>query len=71
MTDVEPNGAGYVVDVSPDAIAEKLRLLLTDGDLRQRMGKASRDLISHKYTWGKVAVQLEAVYQGLLNQSSR
>jgi glycosyltransferase involved in cell wall biosynthesis len=63
MTDVEPHGAGYVVDISPDAIAEKLHLLLTNADLRQQMGHASRQLIAQKYTWDRVALQLEAVYQ--------
>lgn len=63
MTDVEPHGAGYVVDISPEAIAEKLRLLLTNAELRQQMGHASRQLIAQKYTWDKVALQLEAVYQ--------
>lgn len=63
MTDVEPNGAGFVVDVSPDAIADKLRLLLTDADLRHQMGQATRQLIAQKYTWEKVALKLDSVYQ--------
>ena len=63
MTDVEPNGAGYVVEVSPEAIADKLRLLLTDADLRQQMGQASRQLIAQKYTWDTVASKLDSVYQ--------
>jgi len=63
MTDVEPNGAGFVMDVSPDAIADKLRLLLTDAGLRQQMGHASRQLITQKYTWEKVALKLDSVYQ--------
>jgi len=63
MTDVEPNGAGYVVEVSPEAIAKTLRQLLTDADLRQKMGQASRQLIAKKYTWDKVALKLDSVYQ--------
>ena len=63
MSDVEPNGAGYVVDISPDAIADKLRILLTDANLRQEMGGASRQLIAQKYTWEKVASKLDSVYQ--------
>ena len=63
MTDVEPNGAGFVMDVSTDAIADKLRLLLTDAGLRQQMGHASRQLITQKYTWEKVALKLDSVYQ--------
>ena len=63
MHDVEPHGAGYVVDVSPGAIAEKLRLLLTDATLRQQMGRASRQLIAQQYTWDQVVLQLESVYQ--------
>lgn len=66
MTDVEPNGAGYVVEVSPEEIAKKLRLLLTDIDLRQQMGQASRQLIAQKYTWDQVATKLDSVYQQVI-----
>lgn len=61
----DPHNAGFVVDVDPTQIAEKLHLLLTNNALRQQMGQASRDLIAQHYTWDKVAEQLDTLYQSL------
>lgn len=62
----DPQNAGFVVDVDPTQIADKLRLLLTDDALRQHMGQASRDLITQHYTWDKVAGKLDTLYQSLI-----
>lgn len=69
MGDVAGYGAGYVVEASVDAFADKLRLLLSDGALRREMGAAGRRLVTEKYAWDKVAGELEWVYQGLLSQA--
>ena len=63
MPEVETVGAGFVVDASVDAVAAKLRDLLVDGGLRERMGKAARELVAERFTWDRVAIQLESVYQ--------
>ena len=62
---MNPLDGGYVVDVSSEAIADKLRLMLTNASLRHQMGQAAQQLIAQSYTWDQVAVQLEAVYQTL------
>lgn len=65
MPDVETSGAGFVVEVNAEVIAEKLRAMLTHADLRQKTGQQAKALISQKYTWERVAGQLEAVYETL------
>lgn len=60
---MNPHDGGYVVDISPDAIADKLRILLTDADLRLQMGQAAQHLIAQSYTWDQIAEQLEGVYR--------
>ena len=67
MPEVETAGAGFVADATVDAVAVKLRRLLVDADLRERMGVAARQLVAERYTWDIVATQLESVYENLLN----
>ena len=52
---------------SEEAFAVKLRELLLDSDLRREMGAKARRLVEEKYTWNMVAVELERVYQGLID----
>ena len=61
MPEVETSGAGFVVDASVDAVAAKLRDLLVDGGLRERMGTAARELVAERFTWDHIASQLESV----------
>ena len=66
MPEVETAGAGFVVDASVDAVAAKLRELLVDGGLRERMGAAARELVAERFTWERVAINLEGVYERLI-----
>ncbi len=66
MPEVETSGAGFVVDASVDAVAAKLRELLVDGGLRERMGAAARELVAERFTWERVAINLEGVYERLI-----
>ena len=57
-----------MVDASVDAVAAKLRDLLVDGGLRERMGTAARELVAERFTWDQSGnLQLESVYQQLLH----
>ncbi len=58
-------GAGYVVDASAAAFAEKLRSLLSDFALRDMMGQRARQLVEERFSWGGVAERLEGVYANL------
>ncbi len=67
MDEVAPFGAGFVVEPTVDAFAEKLRLLLTDQALRSQMGQRARQLVEERYSWEKIVDRLEDVYARLLN----
>lgn len=60
---VESEGAGFVVDPDPASIEAGLRKLLslTDAELRT-VGANARSLFEQRYTWDRVAEQLEAAY---------
>ncbi len=47
-------------------IAGKVRTILENPDLAQRMGKMGRKRIEEKFTWEKVAEEIEEVYEKLL-----
>ena len=67
MDGVAENGAGYVVEATVDAFADKLRLLLTDHALRLKMGQRARQLVKERNAWDGIAERLEKVYERLFN----
>ncbi len=66
MGEVARAGAGFVVEPTVEAIAEKLTLLLTDRALRLKMGKRARQLVEARYTWAGIAPLIEDVYRASL-----
>ena len=65
LDEAETAGAGYVVETSAVAVAEKLSLLLGDAAQRDVMGQRARQLVMERYSWDGVAEQLERVYASL------
>ncbi len=63
--EVAAAGAGEVVPLVAQAIGQALVRVLSDGDLRERMGQAGRDLVWSRYTWLKIAEQSIDAYQRL------
>jgi len=55
------NKTGFFVQQSPGAIAEKIKLLLNDENLRKEMGKKARDF-AQGYDWEKITDLMEKVY---------
>jgi glycosyltransferase involved in cell wall biosynthesis len=53
--EVAAAGAGVVVPLNAVALADALVKLLSDSDLRMRMGEAGRALVRSRYTWPKIA----------------
>jgi D-inositol-3-phosphate glycosyltransferase len=49
------------------ALADRLRRLLLDEDLRQRMGHRAADY-AQSYAWPLVADQIIALYESMLNR---
>ena len=50
----EPNNA--------DDLAAKLKYILKNEELAAKIGRAARELVEKKYTWDKVAKQLDLIY---------
>ena len=65
LPEVEPAGAGLEVEPALEPLTAALRLLLNDHELRLRMGAAARTLVESRFTWERVAEQMEAVYATL------
>ena len=62
---------GYVVpDRDPQAMAEKLSLLLGDKALRERMGKAGRNYLLERFTTERMVLAVENIYQKVLSRKN-
>jgi glycosyltransferase involved in cell wall biosynthesis len=57
---------GLLVDLRPDEIAEAVSYLLANGEEREEMGRAGRDLVERKFSLGEMATRFEAVYRKTL-----
>ena len=53
---------GFFVKLSPEAIAEKIRLLLKDNELRGEMGKNAVKF-AQRYDWDRITDLIEKVYE--------
>lgn len=59
---VEESGAGIVVRLQPDSIADALERVVEDSDMQRRMGRAGRDLVERQFTWTRVGEQTMTLY---------
>ncbi|MCH7838508.1 MAG: glycosyltransferase family 4 protein, partial [Chloroflexi bacterium] len=50
------------------ALADGIRLLMEDAELRERLGRAGRQSIVKRFSWRKAAEETLAVYQELLDR---
>ena len=63
---VEEGQTGFLLPYgSPDAIAERLILLLADENLRAAMGRRGRETVENQFTWHAVAERVRSVYNEL------
>ncbi|RUT04626.1 glycosyl transferase [Dulcicalothrix desertica PCC 7102] len=60
------NQAALVVDIESSAIANALIDCLSNPEQAKIMGERARQLVFEKYTWDKVACQMQEVYSCLL-----
>jgi glycosyltransferase involved in cell wall biosynthesis len=66
LPEVESYGAGRIVEPQVEPLATALRHLLTDAKQRAYMGQQARQLVLERFTWARVAEQLEKVYHRAL-----
>lgn len=62
LPEVATHHAGMIAEAQPAPLAEALRVLLTNPDLRAEMGENGRALIRDRFTWDFVAGRLEETY---------
>ncbi|BAY74457.1 hypothetical protein NIES25_08700 [Nostoc linckia NIES-25] len=65
---VKQNQLGYVPDLDVAAIAQALEDYLNNTQIAQNMGEQARKLISEKYTLEKTALQMQQIYQTVLQK---
>lgn len=70
--DVVDDGVnGFLVPVrDSDALAEKLRILIEDKDLRIKMGKAAREKAEREFSLDKVVQKHLEIYQSLIKNKA-
>jgi len=49
-------------------LRDAIRLLASDGSLRERLGRNARRTVFERFTWSKVAPQIEAIYETVLEE---
>ena len=64
--EVSEHGAGFVVEADEAPIAEAMTMLLSDADLRKRMGQQGRKLVTERYTWQATAATMANLYKTLV-----
>lgn len=69
--DIEAARAGWVSDLSPDALAGTLREVLQQRDEREKRGKAGRELVRRRFTWPAVSTELLCLYESAITCMSR
>jgi len=64
---LEDRKTGLFCEVkNPESIAKKIKEILEDDDLRKTLSHNGLNLIREKYSWDKIAKQMENVYQKLI-----
>ena len=63
---VSEYNAGFVVEPDEASVAEAISTLLSDGELRARMGRNGRKLVRERYAWRSVAASMADFYRTLV-----
>jgi glycosyltransferase involved in cell wall biosynthesis len=66
--EVAAAGAGLVVPLDAGKVAAALAAVLADAGIRERMGRAGRELVESRYTWPRIAADSILMYHRLLQR---
>ena len=61
--EVGEHGSGFVVEASETPVAEAIDALLSNAELRKRMGDSGRKLVTERYTWQAAASKIADQYR--------
>ncbi|WP_026733412.1 glycosyltransferase [Fischerella sp. PCC 9605] len=65
---VKQHNLGYVPELDVSAIAKNLEDYLSDPQQAKSMGDRARQIIFDKYTWEKIAFQMQQIYTNILQK---
>jgi glycosyltransferase involved in cell wall biosynthesis len=66
---IDDGVTGFLVEpANPNAFAEKISKLITDENLRERMGKAAREKVIEEFDWNKNVEQMIIEYEQVLRE---
>ena len=68
--EVSEHDAGLVIEPNDAAVTEAISTLLSDDQLRTRMGQNGRNLVREKYSWDAIAASMAGLYQRLVARRS-
>ncbi len=54
---------------APGAVAAKIRRLLSDRDLRERVGRGGRDFVRRHLNWDRVGEKMENLLLGVVHET--
>lgn len=66
LPEVAEVNAGLVIEPTIANLTDALQDMFSDNAQLEQMGENARNLIAQKFTWDKIASQLEAVYNSLI-----
>lgn len=66
LPEVAEAGAGFIVEPEIEPLAAALRHILSDEVTRQHQSAAARKLVLNRFTWEKVAEQIEKIYGAMV-----
>ena len=68
--EIDEAGAGLVTTLDPADVAGAIGRLLDDPDAAERMGRAGAALAAERYSWERVASDVEALYEEIVGRQS-
>ncbi|HEY4490471.1 MAG TPA: glycosyltransferase, partial [Acidobacteriota bacterium] len=69
--DVSDSGAGMVIDLQPAALTAAMAHFLDHPQNARECGERGKRLVGEKFTWDKIAGQMRAAFERILNENSR
>ena len=68
FSEVAEHDAGFVVKTSAASVADAIGALLSDDELRVRMGRNGRELVTARYTWDAIAQSVIDMVHNILRE---
>jgi glycosyltransferase involved in cell wall biosynthesis len=65
------SGGGFVVEATPSAIADGIKRIVNDPELRKQMSQRAIDVATSEFSWSRVAVRMDSQYREILDTPSR